>query len=296
MAVTATNRISSELSIDEEGYRTYSSVWEVLTNAVTDGPITVLAAAGLPAIGSTYSWTDASDTEAIRTPLTGIKLRSVEQTRKIWRVNITHTTKLRTCLTSAPTDPLSIPIKIRGGWAAKTKIATEDKDGEPLLNSAEDPITPGVEIDDNDDTVIIECNTATLSLATRNGFKNKLNSNTMWGCGPRTIKFRKWDYELLYHGACLVYFHNVLEFAINLDGWDPKILDAGFNAIIGVDDDGYNIYDTITSDKDKGPLNHPKPLDGAGHQTLAADPYAWLEPEVMGEADFSTLGLPDPLW
>lgn len=296
MSIVSVNRIASELDLDEEGYRTYRSTWEVITSSASDGPLTVLAASGLPAIGSGYSWTDGSDSAAIRLPTTSIKMRSEGQ-RKIWRVGITHSTKTKNCLTSAPTNPLAAPIKIRGSWVPKTKIATEDRHGAPLLNTALEPITPGLETDDDQDTVIIEVNTATLSLATRAAYKNKVNSKTIWGLAPRCVKIKRWDYELLYYGSCSKYFKNVLEFCINEDGWDARVLDQGFREYLGDDsEDGSPIFSTIVSDKDRGPLNHQTPLNGNGLRLPDGDPYEFLEFEVADEIDFTSLGLPNPLW
>lgn len=295
MSVVSCNRINTELQIDDEGYRKYLSYWEVITTAATDGALTVLAATGLPPLGGIYVWTDGTDAEAIRTPLTSIKPRG-EGARKFWRVGITHSTNPKSCESSLPTSPLNVPIKIKGGWRGRTKIATEDRNGDPLINSSDEPIMPGIEIDDDQDGVTIEVNTATLSLTTRAAFKNRVNSNTMWGLTKRKIKMIKWDYELLYHGACLKYFHNVLELGINSDGWDPRIPDQGFREKLGVDADGVRMYKTFTSEQDHGPLNHPRPLDGAGSPLPDGDPIEWLQPEVLDEADFSVLGLPNPLW
>jgi hypothetical protein len=295
MAVSAVNRISTELAIDDQGYRVYTSVWEVITTAVADGALTALSAAGLPASGSTYVWTDGADAEAIRTPKTSVKMRA-EGHRKFWRVTVTHATNPKSCEAALPTSPLTVPIKIKGGWRGRTKIATEDRNGDPLINSSDEPIMPGIEIDDDQDGVTIEVNTATLSLTTRAGFKNRVNSNVMWGCAARTIKMIRWDYELLYHGACLEYFHNVLEFGINTDGWDPRIPDQGFREKLGVDSDGTRMYKTFVSEQDHGPLKQPRMLDGAGSPLPDGDPIEWLEPEVLEETDFSTLGLPNPLW
>ena len=143
---------------------------------------------------------------------------------------------------------------------------------------------------------IIEANTAYLSLAFRAAYKDRVNSNSMWGLGPRCIKLAKWDYTLQYYGACFAYFQNTLELAIDVDGWDKPVLDQGFRKKVGVDDDGNAIYETFVSSKDRGPLNHPRMLDGAGDTLPDGDPPEWLTPEVLEETDFSLLGFPDPLW
>lgn len=56
MTVTATNEISAEATETEEGHREVTVLYQVLTNARTDGPLTALAATGLPLRGALYSF------------------------------------------------------------------------------------------------------------------------------------------------------------------------------------------------------------------------------------------------
>jgi hypothetical protein len=295
MSVVAVNRISSGLVMDDDGIRIYDQVWEVITNAKTDGPITVFAAGGLPQIGAGYTWTDGSDVNCIRTPKTSVKTRS-EGTRRIWRLGLEFTNKQQTCQDQTPENPLDMPIKIRGGFLGRTKIATEDRHGDPLINAADEPIMPGLEVDDDQDTLVVEINTAYLSLSFRAGFKNRVNSNTQWGLSPRTIKMAGWDYELLYYGACYGYFKNVMTFKIDTDTWDQRVLNQGFREKGGVDGNGKPLYVTIVSEKDRGPLNVPTMLRADGTKLEAGGAPVWLQPEVLKETSFAALGLPDPLW
>ena len=56
MSATCLGRIDWSMDRDKEGHREYKLTTRVKTTAVTDGPYTVMNAAGLPSVGSVWAF------------------------------------------------------------------------------------------------------------------------------------------------------------------------------------------------------------------------------------------------
>jgi hypothetical protein len=294
MSVVSVTGIESELEVSDDGHRNYTSTYEIITDSKQDSPLIVIAAAGIPVYQAGYAWGTDSDPEALRTRTLSVKPRGVQESRRTWRVTVKHSTKAEGCKDADDLDPLSKPLVLSGAFAAFTKAAVDDKVGDALLTSSDEPIIPPLEIDDSRDTLSVEFNTLTLDLQVRSSLRDRCNSNTMWGLAARAIKLAKWGWSREFYGQCYPYFKNSLEFAINIDLWNSRVLDQGWREKLGVGADGKPIYSVIT-EKDQ-PVHQPVLLDGAGRKRAAGFAPVFFTKEIVKEADLSVIGLPDPLW
>ena len=304
MAVVGTaGAISSELSEDTEGHRTYTSIYQVITDDKLDGPLTARAAAGIPAIASGYAFGNDSDPWAFCIRRPSVRLAEGGDSAKKWHATVEHTTKpSKTCKTATIEDPLDQPPVISGSFVSVIMPAEKDMDGEPITNSADEPFIPAIEIEDHEDTLIYEINTATISLATRAKYTRSVNDAPLWGLPARCVRLVQWGWDVAYYGQCNNYIRNRLEFAIRPADrpWDFNILDQGTRIKIGfiADPSGQfdpsPIYDTVKDRKDEG-LNGPFQLDGKGLQLKKDSPAVFLTKKVYAEQDYSALPIQDPL-
>ncbi len=295
MSIVSVDPISSELSIDANWHRTYTSVYQVITDDVNDGPITVVNASGIPNYGASYQWGNDSDSWAF-CQAAHPRLVNVKDTSRQWYVTITHSTIARTQQDFNRESPLDWRPIISGSFAKFTKAATQDKDGNPITNSVEEPFVPALEMDDSRDSLVIQVNTPSINLALRAQARNKVNSSTIWGLPSRAVKLNQWAWGVRYYGLT-PYIENQFEFEINYELWNHKQLDAGFRKLVDAGAaDLAEKYRTIMDDIDT-PRHQPTPLDGNGDiLDLTATPAGvYLDFEIYDEFNFLALPVPNPL-
>ena len=107
------------LKRDEKGYRTYLAKWLVKVDDIDDGPGTVINAAGLPTIGSTWNIGNDSDPYCYCRPdWTLEKLDDPNEPDLYWIVETPFSNTPGTrCQDSSIDDPLAEPIMEGGGFA-----------------------------------------------------------------------------------------------------------------------------------------------------------------------------------
>lgn len=318
MAVVGSARpIQSQLSVDEEFNRSYTSTYEVITNDKTDGPALVLTANGLPAFGSPYAWYNTTDDYAFCVGGSAT-IREIKASALVWTITIKHETpkssksggkNTRQPSTGNPNpvqerqDPRNEPWEISGSFAQFQRPATKDMMGAPLQNTVEEPFIPAIEIDDSRKTLVLRKNTATISLSNWVDFSDKVNAGPMWGLGPRQVKLTQWNWSVRFFGPGVGYVENNFEFHISYDrddqgnvvGWTHVVLNEGFRKL--VDDtatDPEKRYARIAL-KDQ-PTTKPTLLDNIGVPIVkgAEQPY-YLKFHIYEERNFALIGIPDPL-
>lgn len=223
---------------DAYGHRTYKITYRVRGES-TDGPATALLTPGLPQPGD--SWLIDSDFDLWAWCRADADVRPVveDEPNEFWDVTLTFSSqppdpRQYRCQDTPIEDPLLEPPRISGGTVRYTEELTRDRNGAPILNSAFQRIRgPQVEFDRNRPTVRIDMNVPVLNLALLAGMVDKVNSATLWGLPPRTIKFSNYDWERRYYGTCLVYYHLALYFDIRYETFDRVLLDEGDMALNG---------------------------------------------------------------
>lgn len=311
MTAVEVNPISSEGSIDADFHREYMSTWEVLTDNKLDGPRTARRAIipggnAIPAYGEQYLWGNDSDPWAFCSRLHA-STRDVKKTAKLWTVKVTHSTRPKFRQSSSEIEnPLDEPILLYGSFVQFRRPATTDKDGQAIVNTVGEPFVPALERDDSRDSLIMEINTATVSLLQRALFRDAVNSTPIWGLPARTVKLMQWTWRIAYFAVAEPYIQHRLEFHINTDeyptaetgiGWDFNVLNSGFrhkvNCVAAIEKRQREIMDG----RDQ-PRHQPTPL-GSGGEILdltCGDTEYYRNWRVYNERDFHSISfIPDPL-
>jgi hypothetical protein len=315
MAIVGSARpIESTLEVDDQFHRTYTSVYEVLTNDRTDGPGLILQASGIPAHGSAYVWQNSFDDYAFCTRYS-VSFPSLGQTMKKWMVRVTHETpkdsksggrNTRQPSSSDPVNgrqsPTDEPWEVSGTFSQFRRAVTKDKDNTPLENTVEEPFVPAIEIDDSRKILTLRKNLPTISLETWVDYSDSVNSNAIWGLQPRQVKLNQWRWQVRFYGPGYAYVENEWEFHISWDrnqagdmiGWTHEILNEGYRQLVNAASNNPEVrYEEITI-KDQ-PLSKPALLDSDGVlMQHGATPY-YNQFKIYKERDFASLGLPDPL-
>ena len=260
---SAYGRVRWSMSIDADGYRTYTIVHRVYTDDPNDGPWVVANCPGLPRPHIDFWWftdeltqTNEIDIDAICTSEASITAFAQQEGESVryWNVEQKFSTKpINRC---PDEDPLTAPPKISGSFTNVSKEATHDWQGNAILSSSFEPIHgPQVEFDETQPKVIIEVNMPVLNLVVLSSLVNTVNSDTMWNLGPRKIKLSQAPWSMKVdpsdHDCQQVYYTVTYEFDINYDGWDKFPIDEGTKIVSGKweDCDGTPSY-TATGDPD----------------------------------------------
>lgn len=307
MAIVGNARpIDSRLVLDETFRRQYTSVFEVITDDVTDGPALALTANGIPEFASAYVWFNTTDDWAFCDGATAA-LKSYDETRKLWTVTVSHSSPKSEGESSSnsrdnsnrPENPTLEPIQISGSFVQFQKAIEKDIHGDPIETTAYEPFVPALEIDDCRDTLIISVNTPKINLLRRAQFKNALNKEPRWGLPKHCWKLAQWRYSKRYYGKSNSYIHNEFEFHANVDenkagdviGWKREVLNQGYRELHGLNERDKSQVILI---KGEAPTR-PVMLDENGEQLEAnQDPY-YREFDVYKERDYNLLPIPTPL-
>ena len=302
MAVVDINAIEAEGSITEEGSREYTVTLEVITSATTDGPYTVLSNSSLPYRGQTYSYGGETDPFAFLKRLGGCKLKSADQTRKVWRLQAYYSTLgSKEDPNNQPGNPLDWGWKIKGRITGDRKPVHKDKDDRAIQNSAEEMFDPLPELMSPNVVLDMQKNTATLSLETWWTYQGAVNNADVWGLGAaRKARINSWTWDIVYTGGGGSYFSNQFEVEIRRDKFQFEPLDQGYRKKTGINGDGTAKYEPILIN---GELPSKEvPLDGNGAVLLAGQPLVFFDGQgahpnpfkLEDEVDFSTI-FPNPL-
>lgn len=207
-------------------HRKFQATMQVIAD-VWHGPLAISTASGIPAYGTPYSLiVDGNQQEYDNWAF--CDSISIEHVHRINADDGTNTPKnrwvLKLTFSSTPSDhnpskarnnPLLDPPVSSGSFIGYRRPTHRDKDGNLIRNSAYDLYTPAVEVDDANDTLRISYNTSTIDLAFRAGFRNTVNSDSIWGLPARTVKLRQWGWRVQYAGDFFSYIRHDFEFEIS---------------------------------------------------------------------------------
>lgn len=310
-----------ELTQDDEGHREYHISHLVVTN-YGDGPLTVLTASGLPAVGSYWAFGNEIDTWAYCLPKCNVRFykRQDEDGKHQWyRVDQTFSTKPRNdrCQDQSIEDPLMEPPRLSGSFQHYQKEAMKDRFDNLLINSSHELIRgAAIEFDESRPEIHIEINYLTLDLALLCSYMETVNASPLWGLPARCIKLSDAPWERKVYGKCCYYYTVSYNFQINavldendtlVSGFDRKIVDSGLKALSGHLDptSGSWTLDNIggvapdpdnpnhfVQYKDLNGENTRVLLDGTGKPLVdTSNPYYW-DIEKFPNANFLLLGIP----
>jgi len=220
MAVTYVGELAEgRRATNSRGVRTYTRVFRLTTSSQTDNAFTVGSNGSLPVIGNTFP----SDGNAYCTDLDVQCVRGW----RIWDVTATYSTER-----AINTVPTSDPVFVQWDTEQFTKPATQDKNGDAIVNSAGDPFLPPEQMDDSRRVVTITKNLSSVPAWVLT-YQDAVNSDTFTIDGV-SIAIGEAKMQRVSVGPAEI--RNGTTFravtfviALRRDGWAYKILDQGYN-------------------------------------------------------------------
>jgi hypothetical protein len=267
---------------DEDQGSRYQRVFLARTDNPWDGARTVLNHPLIPRRYSYYSSGSELDLAAICKRVRAIPYDSA---RTFWKVIAEYDTHLDPA--QQEPNPLNRPPEIKYFTIQYTIPAIEDKDGNPIQNSAHERFDPPAERQVSH--LAFTAARAVLDPGSRLEVVDTVNSTPWWGAAARRWRCNHVEAELQYEriddDTTIAYWWTVLTFERHRKNWDLSILDQGFSEVV----QGERIK--IRDDHDD-PVSEAVNLDGAGRVLPADAPAVFLSFRVYDELDFNALGLP----
>lgn len=266
--------------------RKYKRVFVVLTDDADDGPATVLAAAGLPTLGTAYSTPSESDAGAFvqgRTP------NQDPDNPLVWRVDIEYNSHPVFDFNENPF--LRAPI-FTFSSERQERFVRVDRDGTAIQNSAKQPLDPPLSYMSIIPVIKITINKLSFSYPLVATIQDCINISTWQGFAPRTV-LASLEVKQLREGIYVGWtFDWILR--VKYDGWNPtRVLDAGWYSLRGTAGSGSGAVgpQRLTQNRDAWgqPLSQQSPLDGTGHQLPPNGIPVYLEFDFYRELEFNGL-------
>lgn len=225
------------LTRDAERRRVYEVTYLVKAGDKDDGPGQVLLTPGLPVPGGFYQLGNDADLWAFCTFKNKVERWQPKdgEADYWWAVTFEFSTvPTKTCSESQFDDPLLEPARVRGTFVRRTKEATQDRFGNPLVTSSWEQLRGAqVEFYDSTPQIVIEQNVALLNYPLLTSFRNCVNDSVLWGFPPRCVLLSDIQWEQAWYGTCLYYYKRTLTFDVLFETHDRYVLDEGTMALRG---------------------------------------------------------------
>lgn len=186
-------------------------------------------------------------------------------------------------------DPLLNPPEIEVDYVGFERVVDRDVDTEKaIVNSAGDPFDPPVTADDSRLVITITRNEEFYDESLAELVRDKVNDAEWRGKPAGTVKASAPKASRQFHPSLGYYWKVTYVFHVNSDGWQRKILDAGFRrkATSGTGQ-------VVILSKDNAPVSTPVPLDGLGQPLDPADDPVFLPFTVYGKIGFGIFNMDD---
>ena len=291
MAVVSANEIRGrKVSRNALWQRFYTRRFRIITDdPATDGA-TVMAAAGLPAIGNTYSANGVNDYGAF---VNSIVIDEEGEDGKSWIATVEYGPY---DANTFPGSPMDWPLRLRFTTNKLERVIWADRNGNAILNSAYDPFKDPIAIDDSRTIITATRNEliSSFDLTLADSYKDKINASTWNGFAAETVKcsnIETSDPQLYTTSVTIpgaIYYYAVTyTFEINRDTWAREILDQGFTKL-----DGSTPKKRLQiTDKYGQPITEAVPLDGSGGELATNGTPVFLTKDVYPTADFSVFNM-----
>lgn len=270
-------------STDLQLQRSYSRVFQVRTDSATDGAATARDAVGVPAIGAIHP-------EDARAFCSGKSANAAED-RVTWAVTCQYTTRPQTkCADEISDNPLDDPPDISIGLSRYQEVVNQDRDGDPINNSAREQFNPLPERDASRLVITIVRNEEELNPQQILDYQDAINSDDWQGFEAGQLKINITPDRQVYTSGdtCIVYWRKTYTIEVR-DTWDVKRLDEGFCKLVADKQERIKVGDKAA----EYPAN-PVLLDGSGAVLADGGNPVFLTFEIYeNEQQFEDLDLPD---
>lgn len=189
-------------------------------------------------------------------------------------------------------DPLSEPPKVRWSGNESAKAVFKDRDGNPVLNAANDYFfDPSLEKPTVHPVLTIIRNEPFFDSAFVFGYAGRINSADFYAAPAGTLRMKTPTAERRWYKG-QVYWEVTYEFEYDEDGWQPAPLNQGLRELVML---GPGLGKRAIRDEQTGqPVRDPVPLypDGSAIPSSELPEAAnYLEKPILYEKDFNELGL-----
>lgn len=218
MSATSLGILSWESDRDDQGYRTYTVLQRVKTDSPNEGPATVMSAAGLFAVGSSWSFPDDNDAYVWCMPYMKCTQEHAEgEISDLWKVEQKFTNAPLSELSNID-NPLARAPVTSGSFTKLTKQIDIDRFGQPVCSTSFEPYK--FEVDDNRPTVQISMTFGSLPLTTYGSMVDTVNDSTLWGVPARCVKLSNVSWSRHAYSGDQFYYEVQFEFEINFLTFD----------------------------------------------------------------------------
>lgn len=263
--------------------------FQILTNDIDDGPITVCACNDLPTPFSIY---EKGNDRNENTVATTCRATRDKKQPKLWEVTVGYTTAVDFDLAGGTSGSLDmtcflpsarcwkIPLertvfKARsqlpalGGGAAETYADAMAKSKVPVANSCNKYFADGITGEQSARAWEIRRYEWYFNETQADAYTNRVNSDTVWGHDPGTVKMVAIVGDLQSVNNCLVWLVTY-EFHICDEGWGVPLADNGMEIWAKADGTKPGSPGTATGnaailDNRGTPISSPVFLDGLGY-------------------------------
>ena len=290
MAVTSVTELPDCDGEQNNTYqRTYTRTFRVICDSRNDGPRTAREASGIPSIGNTYSRGNESDSGAF---VQSVKARcesaGANPDHSQWVVTVAYGPYNSNVF---PSNPVSWPVLVSFGSQKFERVVVRDVNGDPIRNSAKDPYSEPVTVDDSRPILTVVRNELVSSYddTVAGQYRDKVNLNAWNNCAVKTVKCSSITTSQQQYDSVndMWYFQVTYVFEYNPDGWKKKLLDQGFAELDGSSPPKQKLI----KGPDGQPLNEPCLLDGSGAKLASNGTPVFTDWEVYTAVDFSGLNI-----
>lgn len=182
-------------------------------------------------------------------------------------------------------DPTQQRVKKQWQTTEQTIYIVRDKNGDPIVNAADQPFEGGVPVAVALPTLVYERNESSFSGAIMTAYANSLNRYSFSGAAPKTLRLKISATEE-FEGT-FEYWKVRYEMAYQPDGWQPRPVNAGLYQLVS----GELVR---CRDRDRQEVTQPVPLNEDGSQVDISDlpdGLNYTDVNFYPLVDFSGLGL-----
>ena len=203
-----------------------------------------------------------------------------------WDLTLNYSTETTTQYEASEDPTMARPIR---SWSTTSQslYAIKDRDGDLIVNAANQPFDGGIPVTLEMPTLVIERNEYGFNGALATQYANALNSDTFSGAAPETLRLKITAQEK--NQGQYNYWTVRYEMAYYWLGWQPLPVNAGLKQLkSGV------LVDCL--DANKNPVSSPVPLDTAGLQVpIGSLPSGanFIKVLYYRTMPFGSLGLPE---
>ena len=180
---------------------------------------------------------------------------------------------------------MSEPPEIQWGFAQFQRNTDRAIDGTAIVNSAKDPFSDPVEIDDSRPVLSVTRNELTFNSSLAYIYRDAVNSDVFQGAAKGQVKVSNISSTRVKHPNTSIgfFWKTSYEFHFNPNGWDRYILDQGYRELKSGKKQNIMVQGVI--------VQEPALLDGAGLQLPPAGTPKFKKFKVYPELPFSIFNI-----